>query len=102
MRSRGCCCEPRSESLDGVSAIGAQRRWWCRLTDYYTRIESRISVRSAESSALRLVGEQLDPDPSSCARGLILVPYAPEAPWWRLTRHFTSLHTTSSWRLTSC
>jgi hypothetical protein len=40
-------------------------------------------------SALRLIGERLDPDPTRCARGLVLVPYAPDAPWWRLTRHFT-------------
>ena len=42
---------------------------------------------TTSASALRLVGEQLTGSPSTCARGLVLLPHAPEAPWWRLTRH---------------
>ena len=42
---------------------------------------------ATSDSALRLVGEQLTVSLRTCAQGLILLPYAPEAPWWRLTRH---------------
>jgi len=42
-------------------------------------------------SALRLIGEQLSTEVASCARGIVVVPFAPEAPWWRLTRHFTAV-----------
>lgn len=37
-------------------------------------------------SALRLVGERLVTDPSSCPCGVIVVPDDPQAAWWRLTR----------------
>ena len=42
---------------------------------------------STSASTLRLIGEQLTGSLKTCARGLVLLPYAPEAPWWRLTRH---------------
>ena len=38
-------------------------------------------------SALRLIGERMDPSPDLCASGLVVVPCAPEAAWWPLTRH---------------
>ena len=40
-------------------------------------------------SALGRIGERLDPDSSSCATGLIVVPWAPEATWWPMLKHFT-------------
>ena len=39
------------------------------------------------ASGLRLIGERLHPLPDQTARGLILLPWAPEARWWNLTRH---------------
>ena len=42
---------------------------------------------STSASTLRLIGEQLTGSLKTCARGLVLLPYAPEALWWRLTRH---------------
>ena len=44
---------------------------------------------STVGSALRLIGEQLTTGPSTCARGIVVVPYAPTASWWGLTKHFT-------------
>ena len=43
---------------------------------------------STVGSALRLLSRRAELSPSSCPRGLVLVPWAPEAAWWRLTRHF--------------
>ena len=40
------------------------------------------------ASALRRVGERLTLSPSTCPRGVVIVPWAPEASWWPLTRHF--------------
>ena len=40
------------------------------------------------ASALRLVMERLTLDPATCARGVVVVPWAPEAAWWGLVRHF--------------
>ena len=40
------------------------------------------------AAALGRIGERLTVDPSTCPRGLVVVPWAPEAAWWRLTRHF--------------
>ena len=42
-------------------------------------------------TALSVVGERLSPELARCAKGLIIVPYAPEAAWWRLTRHFVTV-----------
>ena len=41
------------------------------------------------ASALRLVMERLTLDPATCARGVMVVPWAPEAAWWGLVRHFS-------------
>ena len=40
------------------------------------------------ATALRRVGERLTLSLATCPRGLIIVPWAPEASWWPLTRHF--------------
>jgi hypothetical protein len=39
-------------------------------------------------SALRIICERLTTDSARCPRGVVVVPYAPEAAWWKLTRHF--------------
>ena len=39
-------------------------------------------------STLRLICQRLSEDTGSCARGVVVVPLAPEAGWWKLTRHF--------------
>ena len=39
------------------------------------------------STALARVGERLTTSRASCPRGLIVVPWAPHAAWWTLTRH---------------
>ena len=40
-------------------------------------------------SALGRIGERLDPHSHEKLRGLVLVPWAPQAAWWPLVRHFT-------------
>ena len=40
-------------------------------------------------SALGRIGERLDPHSREITRGLVLVPWAPQAAWWPLVRHFT-------------
>ena len=39
-------------------------------------------------STLRLICDRLSSDTSTCARGVVVVPFSPEAGWWKLTRHF--------------
>jgi len=39
-------------------------------------------------STLRLICDRLTSDPGSCPRGVVVVPWAPEAGWWKLVRHF--------------
>ena len=39
-------------------------------------------------STLRMICERLTTDSRTCPRGVVIVPFAPEAGWWRLTRHF--------------
>ena len=41
------------------------------------------------ATALSRIGERMTTMRDTCPSGLIVVPWAPEAPWWRLTRHFT-------------
>ena len=40
-------------------------------------------------TALGRMCERLHPDPKTCPRGLVVVPWAPEAAWWPLMRHMT-------------
>ena len=70
--------EHAESSRTAVKAEGPPRLW---LHPTFT----------TSASALRLVGEQLSGSASTCARGLILLPFAPEAPWWRLTRHLVPI-----------
>ena len=37
---------------------------------------------------MRIICERLTTDSARCPRGVVVVPYAPEAAWWKLTRHF--------------
>ena len=39
-------------------------------------------------STLRTICERMITDSARCPRGVVVVPFAPEAAWWRLTRHF--------------
>ena len=39
-------------------------------------------------STLRLICDRLTADPERCPRGVVVVPLAPEAGWWKLVRHF--------------
>ena len=39
-------------------------------------------------STLRAICDRLTADSSTCPRGVVIVPFAPEAGWWKLTRHF--------------
>jgi len=39
-------------------------------------------------STLRLVCERLTLDTRTCPRGVVVVPFAPEAGWWKLVKHF--------------
>ena len=41
-------------------------------------------------STLRLICQRLSEDTGSCARGVVVVPLAPEAGWWKLTRRDSS------------
>ena len=41
------------------------------------------------ATALSRIGERMTTSLATCPQGLIVVPYAPEASWWRMTRHFT-------------
>ena len=45
-------------------------------------------THSTVATALSRIGERLTLDPTTCPDGLIVVPWAPEAAWWPLTRHF--------------
>ena len=40
-------------------------------------------------SALRLICDRLTGDAATCPPGVIVVPFGPEASWWRLTKHFS-------------
>jgi len=40
-------------------------------------------------SALRLICSRMTTKLSTCPRGVVVVPLAPEAGWWKLLRHFT-------------
>ena len=44
---------------------------------------------STVATALSRIGERLTTDPLTCPSGAIVVPWAPEAAWWPLTRHMT-------------
>ena len=79
--------------------VGAERRHSCPRTTGTTDLnESRIWMHPAHNtvgSALRLLGERMagyDGDDSSHqgkpVSGVVVVPFAPEAQWWGLTRHF--------------
>jgi len=46
------------------------------------------SSHSTVGSALRLVGERLRDSVVGNISGVVVVPYAPEALWWKLTKHF--------------
>ena len=39
-------------------------------------------------STLHQICNRLVGDPETCPRGVVVVPFAPEAAWWKLTRHF--------------
>ena len=41
------------------------------------------------ATALSRIGERMTTSMDTCPRGLIVVPWAPSAPWWKLTKHFT-------------
>ena len=82
--------------------VGAERRHAVEATGMaseQTELASRLWLHPAHNtvgSALRLIGERMagydgdemshrGPPPS----GIMIVPYAPEAHWWKMTRHFT-------------
>ena len=95
-RSHGCVCDGRCcfEALEArygpfTSFLGAEREHAVRKRDAPDGppVLWAHPTFSTSASTLRLIGEQLTGSLKTCARGLVLLPYAPEAPWWRLTRH---------------
>ena len=70
--------------------LGAERELQ-RLAPAAARSFSRLWAHPSfdtVGSTLRAICDRLTTNSSTCPRGLIIVPFAPEAGWWRLTRHF--------------
>ena len=59
------------------------------------RVEGGVPVLWAHptfqtvATALSRIGEKMTTTMATCPKGLIVVPWAPTAPWWKLTKHFT-------------
>ena len=83
------------EALEGTHGpftemIGAERAFARRPSDAGGAVKIWAHpTYDTVGSALGRIGERLDPDSSACATGLIVVPWAPEATWWPMLKHFT-------------
>ena len=70
--------------------LGAERELRGQL-DHSTRRFKRLWAHpdyDTVGSTLRLICSRMSNDTSACPRGVVVVPLAPEAGWWNLTRHF--------------
>ena len=80
------------EALHGpfTELIGAEREFsrWVGDTPTETRMWAHPTFDTV-ASALARIGERLDPANPGGTRGLIVVPWAPEASWWPMLKHFT-------------
>ena len=80
------------ETLFGpfTELIGAEREFsrWVADAPRGTRIWAHPTFDTV-ASALARIGERLDPAKPDGTTGLIVVPWAPEASWWPMLKHFT-------------
>ena len=76
--------------------IGAERAFARTVDDSKSRSTLWAHpTHDTVATALSRIGERLTTSLQTCPRGLVVVPWAPEAPWWRLTRHFSFVASTS-------
>lgn len=69
--------------------LGAEREFG---TPGHSGAQARCFVHSSHStvgSALRLVGERLRDSAVGSISGVVVVPFAPEALWWKMMKHFS-------------
>ena len=65
------------EFAGAAARVAGPARIWCHPT------------HDTVGSVLRLIGSRLTGDVATCPRGIVIVPFAPDAGWWSLLRHFS-------------